>query len=139
MERFFNGIFQYKEDAREYPMLTLAYIGDALYELFIRSYLIDKSKTTSYELHKEAITYVSAKNQARILCVIDELLTDDEKNIVRRAKNQKTQTLPKNAQPEDYKQATALEALIGYLYIKKDYERLQYLLESAAGIRKGTK
>lgn len=138
MELFFNGIFQYKDDVLEYPMLTLAYLGDSVYELFIRSYLVDKTKTTSYELHKEAIKYVSAKNQARILCEINELLTDDEKNIVRRAKNQKTQTLPKNALPEDYKQATALEALIGYLYIKKEYERLQTLLEAAAGIQKGT-
>jgi len=128
MERFFNNIKFSVTDVREYSPVTLAYLGDSVYELYIRSYLLKDENLTSYSLHKKAVKYVSAKSQAVILGRIFDILDEDEKNLVRRAKNQKTFSLPKNALLEDYKQATALEALIGYLYLKKDYERLDLIL-----------
>jgi ribonuclease-3 family protein len=128
MEKFFDSIEYSVSDVREYSPVTLAYIGDSVYELYIRSYLLKDENLTSYSLHKRAVKYVSAKSQAVILARICSILDEDEKNIVRRAKNQKTLSLPKNALLEDYKQATAFEALIGYLYLKKDYERLDLIL-----------
>jgi ribonuclease III family protein len=128
MEEFFDSIEYNVSDVREYSPVTLAYIGDSVYELYIRSYLLKDENLTSYSLHKRAVKYVSAKSQAVILARICAILDEDEKNIVRRAKNQKTLSLPKNALLEDYKQATAFEALIGYLYLKKDYERLDLIL-----------
>lgn len=133
MTKFFDDIEFNINDSREYAPVTLAYIGDSVYELYIRSYLLKDANKTSYQLHRTAVKYVSAKNQAQILLGLLDILSDEEKNIVRRAKNQKTNTLPKNADPEDYKYATAFEALIGYLYIKKDYCRLQEILNKAVG------
>jgi len=86
-----------------------------------------------HKLHMEAVRYVSAKNQAAILDKLSKSLREDEQNIVRRARNQKTFSMPKNASLEDYKHATALEALIGYLYLKKDSERLSEILSIALG------
>jgi ribonuclease III family protein len=131
MDRFFDDIAYSISDLREYSPVTLAYIGDSVYELYIRSYLLKDANLTSYMLHRSAVKYVSAKNQAKILDRLIDKLFEDELNIVRRARNQKTVSLPKNALPEDYKQATALEALVGYLYLKKDYQRMQELLKIA--------
>ena len=109
--------------------LTWAYIGDAVYELYIREHLIETTNLKPNKLHREAIQYVSAKAQAKILENLQEILTDEEKEIVRRGRNTENHHLPKNAEPADYMRATAFEALIGYLYISKQEERLQELLK----------
>ena len=109
--------------------LTWAYVGDAVYELYVRTNLVNKTKLKPHKLHIESIKYVKAKAQADILKEIMDKLTDDENEIVRRARNAENHHLPKNAEPEDYMYSTAFEGLIGYLYLCKKDERLKEILE----------
>lgn len=109
--------------------LTWAYVGDAVYELYIRTNLVNNTKLKPHKLHIESIKYVKAKAQADILKRIDEFLTDEEKEIVRRARNAENHHLPKNANPADYMYSTAFEGLIGYLYLTKKDERLKEILK----------
>lgn len=109
--------------------LTWAYVGDAVYELYVRTNLVNKTKLKPHKLHIESIKYVKAKAQADILKSIMDKLTDEEKDIVRRARNAENHHLPKNAEPEDYMYSTAFEGLIGYLYLCKKDERLKEILE----------
>lgn len=109
--------------------LTWAYIGDSVYELYIRTNLVNKTKLKPHKLHIESIKYVKAKAQADILKELMEILTDEEKDIVRRARNAENHHLPKNADPEDYMYSTAFEGLIGYLYLCKKDERLKEILK----------
>lgn len=106
----------------------LAYIGDAVYELFIRTYLIAEGCCIAGDLHKRAIGFVEAKSQAKIIEKIYELLTDEEKHIVKRGRNTKTSNTPKNAKVMEYKYATGFESLIGYLYLSNRMERLIEIL-----------
>ena len=108
--------------------LTWAYIGDAVYEVYIRQHLIETTNLKPNKLHKEAIKYVKASAQAEILERLQDVLTDEEKEIVRRGRNTQHHHLPKNANLNDYTHATAFEALIGYLYLAKQEERLNELL-----------
>ena len=109
--------------------LTWAYVGDGVFELFIRTYLTNTTKLKPHMLHIEAIKYVKADAQVRILHKIEEHLTNDEKDIVRRGRNAENHHVPKNATVEEYSYATAFEALIGYLYLTKQDERLKEILE----------
>jgi len=118
-------------DASLYHPLVLAYMGDAVYEVYIRDMLIQKRKVSVHKLHVESILYVKASAQAYILREILEELEEDELDIVRRGRNAKSGTIPKNARVIDYKHATAFEALVGYLYLSKKYERLNYIMERA--------
>lgn len=115
--------------------LTWAYIGDAVYELYIRTNLVNKTKLKPHKLHIESIKYVKAKAQADILKELMEILTDEEKDIVRRARNAENHHLPKNADPEDYMYSTAFEGLIGYLYLTKQKERLEEILKKSLEIK----
>ena len=108
--------------------LTWAYVGDCVYELYIRTNLVNKTKLKPHKLHIETIKYVKAKAQADTLKAIESKLTEDELNIVRRARNSENHHLPKNADPADYMYATAFEGLIGYLYLTKQDERLKEIL-----------
>jgi len=109
--------------------LTWAYVGDAVYELYIRTNLVNKTKLKPHKLHIESIKYVKAKAQANMLKSIEEQLSDEEKNIVRRARNAENHHLPKNADIADYMYSTAFEGLIGYLYLTKNDKRLKEILE----------
>ena len=109
--------------------LVWAYVGDCVYELYIRTYLVDKTKLNPHKLHIEAIKYVKAKAQADYLNKLDNELSDEEKDIVRRARNTHNHHLPKNSNVQEYMYSTAFEALIGYLYLCKKYERVKYLIE----------
>jgi ribonuclease-3 family protein len=109
--------------------LTWAYVGDAVYELYIRTNLVNNTKLKPHKLHLESIKYVKAKAQAELLKKIEEVLTDEEKDIVRRARNAENHHLPKNADPADYMYSTAFEGLIGYLYLTKKDERLAEILK----------
>ncbi len=109
--------------------LTWAYIGDAVYELYIRTNLVNNTKLKPHKLHIESIKYVKAKAQADILKSIEEKLSNHEKDIVRRARNAENHHLPKNANPADYMYSTAFEGLIGYLYLTKQDERLKEILK----------
>lgn len=109
--------------------LTWAYVGDAVYELFIRMNLVNTKKSKPHMLHIESIKYVKAEAQANILKRIYDELTEDEKDIVRRGRNAENHHLPKNANVQEYMYATAYEALLGYLYLTKQTQRLQEILK----------
>ncbi len=107
---------------------ALAYIGDAVYELKIRNYLITSGKIHGDVLHKSAIKYVSAPAQAKAIKQCLDVLSEEEVGVVRRARNRKINTKPANVSPMTYKWATALEALIGYLYLCGRHERVDELV-----------
>ena len=128
MEEFLE-INRTKQEVELMSPLTWAYIGDAVYELFIRNKLINETNLKPHKLHIEAIKYVKAKSQAEKLNEIYEFLTDEEKDIVRRGRNTQNHHLPKNSNVQEYMYATAFEALIGYLYLTKQNERLKEILK----------
>lgn len=113
------------------PNLTLAYMGDVVYELFIREQLVRSGKAKVNELHKAAIAYVRAEAQAGVLRVLESSFDPEEQAVVRRGRNAKSGRPPKNADLMDYRLATAFEALLGYLYLSGRTERLQEILEMA--------
>lgn len=113
-----------KEDIRMMSPLQLAYVGDACYELMVRTFLLDKNLSVNL-LHKKATGYVKAKAQARIVGKLGEVLNEEEKDIVRKGRNTKTNSNPKNAELIDYKYATGFEALFGYLYLTNQDLRLE--------------
>ena len=105
-----------------------AYVGDSVYELFVRTKLTNNSNAKPHKLHIESIKYVKAKAQADILKSIMDNLTEEEKDIVRRGRNTENHHVAKNSNVADYSQSTAFEALIGYLYLTKQDERLEEIL-----------
>lgn len=109
--------------------LVWAYVGDCIYELFIRMRLINETKLKPHGLHVEAIKYVKAKAQADILKKMENELTERELEIVKRGRNAENHHIPKNATVQEYMYATGFEALIGYLYLTKQDERLKEILE----------
>lgn len=115
-------------DVNQLSPLVWAYIGDCIYEIFIRTHLVNNSNAKPHRLHIETIKYVKAKAQADTLAKIKECLTEKEKEIVRRGRNAENHHVAKNASVAEYSQATAFEALIGYLYLTKQDERLQEIL-----------
>ncbi len=108
--------------------LTWAYVGDSVYELFIRTHLVETTNLKPHKLHIEAVKHVKARAQADILESMQDILTEKEKEIVRRTRNTENHHLPKNADPTDYMYATALEGLIGYLYLTDQKDRLNEIL-----------
>jgi len=115
--------------------LTLAYLGDTVFESYIREYLITKNinrKVNDY--HKTAIKYVKAPSQAKIIHEIESELSEEEIRIYKRGRNRKSHTSAKNADIVDYKCATGFEALIGYLYLKNEKERLEYIVKKGIEI-----
>ena len=106
-----------------------AYIGDAIYEVYIRKFLVETTYLKPHKLHIETTKYVKASAQAAILKNIYEDLTEEEKSIVKRGRNTKNHHLPKNANYEDYMYSTAFEGLIGYLYLTKQEKRLEEILK----------
>lgn len=121
-------------DVNSYHPLVLAYIGDAVYEVYIRDMLIERKKISVHMLHVKSILYVKAAAQATVLHEMLDELNEDETDIVRRGRNAKSGTIPKNAKVVDYKYATAFEALIGYLHLTKQYDRLNEVMEKAVTI-----
>ncbi len=116
------------DEAKLLSPLVWAYVGDSVYELFVRTKLTNKSNAKPHKLHIESIKYVKAKAQADILKKIQDKLTDDEKDIVRRGRNTENHHVAKNANVADYSQSTGFEALIGFLYLTKQDERLEEIL-----------
>lgn len=118
-----------QEEINMLSPLTWAYVGDCIYELYIRTDLVNKTKLKPHKLHIETIKYVKAKAQADILKRIEKNLTEKELEIVRRGRNAENHHLPKNANPADYMYSTAFEGLIGYLYLTKQDERLKEIFK----------
>lgn len=127
MEEFLQ-IDKTKEEIELMSPLTWAYIGDCVYELYIRNKLVNETNLKPHKLHIEAIKYVKAKSQAEKLKEIYETLTQEEKDVVRRGRNTQNHHLPKNSNVQEYMYSTAFEALIGYLYLTKQNKRLGEIL-----------
>lgn len=124
MEEFIN-IEKNESEVNMVSPLTWAYVGDCVYELYIRTELINKTNLKPHKLHIESIKYVKAQAQAEFLKKIYDDLTEEEKEIIRRGRNAENHHLPKNCNIQDYMYATAFEALIGYLYLTKQNKRLR--------------
>lgn len=113
--------------------LALAYLGDAIYEMYIRQYMLSQPNHRPQHLHKQSTGYVSAKAQARLLAEWLPLLTEEELGIVKLGRNAKSGRAPKSADVLDYRHSTGFECLIGYLYYERRHERLKQLLDMATG------
>lgn len=116
-------------DVNQMSPLVWAYIGDSVYEQHIRNYLVTNTKYKPHKLHIEATKFVKAAAQAKILEQLENDLTEEEKEVVRRTRNTKNHHLPKNSNVQEYMYATAFEGLIGYLHLSKQNERLKEILE----------
>lgn len=114
---------------QQFSTLTLAYVGDGVYELYIRTRLLENGDMKVNKLHKIAKNYVSAKAQCAIVTRLLEELSEDEISIFKRGRNTKVNTKAKNADLHEYHTATGLEALVGYLYLSKKEERLNVILK----------
>ena len=124
--------FQVKEvDVRTYSPLTLAYIGDAVYDLIIRTVLVERANQSTHKLHKTASQYVKAATQADYIERIQDILTEEEAAVYKRGKNAKFHTAAKNASVADYRKATGFEAVLGWLYLKDETERILKLVKTA--------
>lgn len=127
-----------KEEARMLNPLQLALIGDAVYEVFVRTYILDNNKELSaHKIHVETVHYVKAQGQSDIVKRIEEMLNEEEFYIFKRGRNTKSATVPKNANVRDYRSATGFEALVGYLYLTNQMERLLELMKK--GLSEGEK
>lgn len=116
--------FDCKEvDIKAYSPLTLAYIGDCIYDVIIRTVIVERGNRTANKLHKAAVKYVNAGTQATMIEALQEYLTEEEKAVYRRGRNAKSYSTAKNATVGDYRKATGMEALIGYLYLTDRLDR----------------
>lgn len=126
MEEYLSNI-----DLQKVSSQTLAFIGDAVYNVYIRSYLASMSNEQTGKLHVKSIKYVSAKAQSRTLDLIFDILFEDEIAIYKRGRNTNIESVSKNVDVITYKKATGFEALLGYLYIKQDKQRLDFVVNEA--------
>ena len=118
-------------DIRTYSPLTLAYIGDGIFDIVIRSVVVAKGNSRANDLHKRTSKIVKAHTQALMIEALEGEITEEEADIYRRGRNAKSGTMAKNASMSDYRKATGFEALMGYLYLKDDFERIVFLTKRA--------
>jgi len=111
-------------DVRTYSPLSLAYIGDSIYDVLVKLYLVGQGNRSVNQFHKLSKNYIKASEQARILKAIEHMLTEEELKIVKRGRNAKSRSVPKNANLNDYQLATGFECLLGYHMINRDYDRI---------------
>lgn len=121
------------QDIRAYSPLTLAYIGDAVYDLIIRTMVVGQANRPANKLHKITVKYVNAGAQSKMIQALADSLTEEEQEVYRRGKNAKPHTTAKNATAADYLKATGFEAVLGYLYLTDDMPRALKLVKE--GIR----
>jgi ribonuclease-3 family protein len=133
IENFTESIkqkFDLKEvEAKTYSPLTLAYVGDGVYELIIRTLLLNEGNAPVHKLHKKASAYVKAASQAEMMTEIEQQLTQEEMAVYKRGRNAKSYSSAKNATISEYRHATGFEALIGFLYLEGRYERMMDLVK----------
>lgn len=115
-------------DLSTYSPLALAYVGDAVFDLYIRTLILSRGNAPVHKLHKQSVAFVKAKAQSDIIHKLLDRLDPDEQDAVRRGRNAKSGTAPKNTDIADYKYATGFETLLGYLYIRQDFDRLMEVL-----------
>ena len=118
-------------DAKEFSPLTLAYIGDCVYELVVRTIVVGTAERTVNTMHKHTCKYVNAAAQRQILDSIADQLTEQEQSVVRRGRNAKSHSVAKNASVSDYRYATGFEALCGYWYLTGQNGRMLSLITEA--------
>lgn len=124
-------------EAKYLNPLVLAFVGDAIYEVFVRTYLVDNHRDMHvHKLHKKAVEFVKAQAQSEFIKNMIEELTEEETSIFKRGRNTKSATVPKNADVQDYRMATGFETLVGYLYLTEQGDRLNYILERVVDIYK---
>lgn len=124
-------------DAGSYSPLTLAYIGDGIYDLVIRTILVEQGNTKASKLHRRASTLVKASAQAEMMNRLIPKLSEEELAVYKRGRNAKSPTMAKNATMADYRKATGFEALMGYLYLKEEYVRMIDLIQiGLSGVQK---
>ena len=124
-----NQVFHLEDkDLRTYSPLTLAYIGDGVYELVIRTILVKKGNCPVNQLHKKASSLVKAGAQSKMMELLEPDLTEEELAVYKRGRNAHSPTMAKHATMADYRRATGFEALMGYLYLKEDYSRIVELV-----------
>ena len=129
-DSYMQELFQLKEvDIKEYSPLTLAYIGDGIYDLIIRTIVINKGDKQVQKLHLETSALVNAGTQSKMMRVLQEHLTEEEHAVYKRGRNAKSVSPAKNQSVTDYRRATGFEALLGFLYLKKDYQRILTLVK----------
>ena len=123
-------------NARQMKSLTLAYMGDVVYEQYVREHLIRSGSIKPQQLHQAAVKFVSAKSQAHVVrkWISEGTLTEEEESVVRRGRNAKSGSVPKNTDVQTYNYSTAFEALLGYHYLSDHKERLHQLVEHAIQI-----
>ena len=109
--------------------LALAYLGDTVHDLFVRQYVLSLPNRRPHRLHQAATRYVSAKAQARVTRAMEPMLSEEEREMLRRGRNAKGHAAPKNTDVQDYRMSTGFECLIGYLFLSRRYERLNELLQ----------
>lgn len=136
MEESISILLQIKEafgckdtDVRSFSPLTLAYIGDAVYDLVIRTVVVEQGNKAANLLHRSTVKYVNAGAQAAMIEALQEQLTEEELAVYRRGRNAKSHTAAKNASIEDYRKATGMEALLGYLYLSNRFDRVLELIK----------
>lgn len=117
-------------DLKTYSPLTLAYIGDGIYDLLIRTILVEQGNTQPNKLHKRASALVKAQTQSQLAEILKEVLSEEEIRIYKRGRNAKSYTMAKNATMADYRRATGFEAVMGYLYLKGDIMRIIDLMKT---------
>lgn len=126
---FYKEAFGLKDvDAGMYSPLVLAYVGDAVYEIMIRTKVVNDGSVQVNKLHKRSADLVKAETQAKIITALLEELTEEEMAVYKRGRNAKSYTMAKNASMKDYRMATGFEALVGYLYLVEDHHRLVELV-----------
>lgn len=118
-----------EQDVRAYSPLTLAYIGDAIYDLVIRSVVVERANRSANDLHKKTVRYVKAEAQAAMIVALADELTAEEEAVYKRGRNAKSYTTAKNASIGDYRKATGFEALMGYLYLTNRTDRMLFLIQ----------
>ena len=124
-------------DLKTYSPLTLAYIGDAVYELVIRSIIVEKGNAPVNKLHKRSSQLVKAKSQAEAAVKLMDVFTEEELVVYKRGRNTRSHTMAKKADMMDYRMATGFEAVMGYLHLKQDYARIIELVRIGIGDKLG--
>lgn len=131
---YIEEVLQLKEtDAKMYSPLVLAYIGDCVFDLVIKSMVISKGNKQVHKLHEETSRYVQASAQSKMMRAMQPCLTEEEHAVYRRGRNAKSVSPAKNQSITDYRRATGFEALLGYLYLQKEYGRLMELVKTGLG------
>lgn len=129
-DSYMQEIFQMQEvDARTYSPLALAYIGDCIFDLVIKNLVLNEGNKPVQKLHRETSRYVQASSQSKMMRRLQEELTEEEHQIYKRGRNSKTVSPAKNQTVTDYRRATGFEALIGYLYLNREYRRMLELVK----------